>query len=189
MSRVDRVAPSSTRRPIATSSSRRRARSPRSPTAIPPRRSSPSRARQSARRSRRWCPSRARQSAARASSRRPAASTCRRCRRASAPSAASFARASPRRSRGCASPSSRRPSRQRPSPPSPPAWRRSNPLQVVVPPDMAPPIYTWLRRLALQADIAGADRLMREAFVDLTSALSVSLVYSGGGRSAHARRQ
>lgn len=54
-----------------------------------------------------------------------------------------------------------------------------DPLALPLPPDIAPPIYTWLRRLALQADLGGADRLLREAFVDLTSALSVLLIYNG----------
>ena len=44
---------------------------------------------------------------------------------------------------------------------------------------MAGPIYTWVRRLALQADLAGADRVLRDALLDMTSSLSVSLVYPG----------
>lgn len=36
-----------------------------------------------------------------------------------------------------------------------------------------------MRRLALQNDLAGADRLLRDALVDLTSALTVMIIYSG----------
>ena len=44
---------------------------------------------------------------------------------------------------------------------------------------LAPNVYGWLRRLALQADLAGADRLLRDALADLTSSLSVVLIYAG----------
>ncbi|HEU4611019.1 MAG TPA: hypothetical protein VFS15_03035, partial [Kofleriaceae bacterium] len=43
-----------------------------------------------------------------------------------------------------------------------------DPLAIPLPPELAPPIYGWLRRLALQADLAGADRLLRDAVADLT---------------------
>jgi multidrug efflux pump subunit AcrA (membrane-fusion protein) len=53
-----------------------------------------------------------------------------------------------------------------------------DPLAIPLPPELAPPVYSWLRRLALQADLAGADRLLREAFADLTSALHVLVIYA-----------
>lgn len=54
-----------------------------------------------------------------------------------------------------------------------------DPLAVVVPPELGTPIYSWVRRLALQADLAGADRVLRDAFLDLTSSLSVAIIYPG----------
>jgi biotin carboxyl carrier protein len=52
------------------------------------------------------------------------------------------------------------------------------PLAIPLPPELAPPVYGWLRRLALQADLAGADRLLREALADLTSALNALIIYA-----------
>lgn len=54
-----------------------------------------------------------------------------------------------------------------------------DPLAVPVPPELGAPIYGWVRRLALQADLAGADRVLRDALLDLTSSLSVTIVYPG----------
>jgi len=54
-----------------------------------------------------------------------------------------------------------------------------DPMQVPVPPELAGSIYSWIRRLALQADLAGADRVLRDALLDLTSSLAVSIVYPG----------
>ena len=54
-----------------------------------------------------------------------------------------------------------------------------DPMAVPVPPELGGPIYGWIRRLALQADLLGADKVLREAFVDLTSSLSVAIVYPG----------
>jgi biotin carboxyl carrier protein len=54
-----------------------------------------------------------------------------------------------------------------------------DPLAVPVPPELGGPIYSWIRRLALQADLQGADKVLREAFIDLTSSLSVAIVYPG----------
>jgi biotin carboxyl carrier protein len=54
-----------------------------------------------------------------------------------------------------------------------------DPLAVPVPPELGGPIYSWIRRLALQADLLGADKVLREAFTDLTSCLSVAIVYPG----------
>ncbi|HEU0037172.1 MAG TPA: HlyD family efflux transporter periplasmic adaptor subunit [Kofleriaceae bacterium] len=54
-----------------------------------------------------------------------------------------------------------------------------DPLDVQIPPELGAPIYGWIRRLALQADLAGADRVLRDALLDLTSSLSVSIVYPG----------
>ncbi|HEX5063564.1 MAG TPA: hypothetical protein VFV99_29505, partial [Kofleriaceae bacterium] len=53
-----------------------------------------------------------------------------------------------------------------------------DPLAIPLPPELAPAVYGWLRRLALQADLAGADRLLRDALADLTSALQVLIIYS-----------
>jgi multidrug efflux pump subunit AcrA (membrane-fusion protein) len=54
-----------------------------------------------------------------------------------------------------------------------------DPLALPLPPEVAPAIYGWIRRLALQAELPAADRLMRDALADLTSALSVIVIYSG----------
>ncbi|MGN6105375.1 MAG: efflux RND transporter periplasmic adaptor subunit [Kofleriaceae bacterium] len=54
-----------------------------------------------------------------------------------------------------------------------------DPMQIPVPPELAAPIYSWVRRLALQADLAGADRVLRDALADMTSSLTVSIVYPG----------
>jgi multidrug resistance efflux pump len=54
-----------------------------------------------------------------------------------------------------------------------------DPLALPLPPELAAPVYDWLRRLALQADLAGADKLLRDAFADLTSSLSCLIVYAG----------
>jgi multidrug resistance efflux pump len=54
-----------------------------------------------------------------------------------------------------------------------------DPLAIPLPPELAAPVYDWLRRLALQADLAGADKLLREAFADVTSSLSCLIIYAG----------
>lgn len=54
-----------------------------------------------------------------------------------------------------------------------------DPHALPLPPELAPPVYSWMRRLALQADLPGADRLLRDALADLTSSLSVLIIYSG----------
>jgi biotin carboxyl carrier protein len=54
-----------------------------------------------------------------------------------------------------------------------------DPLLVPLPPELAPPIYGWLRRLALQADLPGADRLLRDALAELTDSLSALVLYPG----------
>ena len=54
-----------------------------------------------------------------------------------------------------------------------------DPMQIPVPPELSGSIYGWIRRLALQADLAGADRILRDALLDLTSSLSVSILYPG----------
>ncbi len=54
-----------------------------------------------------------------------------------------------------------------------------DPNALPLPPELAPPVYSWMRRLALQADLPGADRLLRDALADLTSSLSVLIIYSG----------
>jgi multidrug efflux pump subunit AcrA (membrane-fusion protein) len=54
-----------------------------------------------------------------------------------------------------------------------------DPMVVPVPPELAGPIYGWVRRLALQADLVTADRVLRDGLCELTSSLSVSIVYPG----------
>lgn len=54
-----------------------------------------------------------------------------------------------------------------------------DPMAVPVPPELGAPIYGWVRRLALQADLEGADRVLRDALLDLTSSLAVTIVYPG----------
>lgn len=74
-----------------------------------------------------------------------------------------------------------------PAPPEqPPAMQQVSPgvgafdpMQVPVPPELAPAIYSWVRRLALQADLQGADRVLRDALLDTSSSLSVTIVYPG----------
>jgi hypothetical protein len=52
-----------------------------------------------------------------------------------------------------------------------------DPLAIPTPPELAGPIYGYIRRLALQADLSGADRVLRDALAELTSSLSCSIVY------------
>lgn len=54
-----------------------------------------------------------------------------------------------------------------------------DPLALPLPPELASGIYDWVRRLALQADLSAADRLLRDALADLTGSLSVILFYKG----------
>ncbi len=54
-----------------------------------------------------------------------------------------------------------------------------DPMQVIVPPELAPTIYSWVRRLALQADLQTADRVLRDALLEITSSLAISIVYPG----------
>ncbi|MEP6859529.1 MAG: HlyD family efflux transporter periplasmic adaptor subunit [Deltaproteobacteria bacterium] len=54
-----------------------------------------------------------------------------------------------------------------------------DPNAVPLAPELAAPIYSWIRRLALQADLVSADRLLRDAIADLTSSLSVVIIYAG----------
>jgi len=54
-----------------------------------------------------------------------------------------------------------------------------DPMLVTLPPELGPSIYSWVRRLALQADLQTADRVIRDALIELTSSLSVSIVYPG----------
>lgn len=61
----------------------------------------------------------------------------------------------------------------------PPGIQAIDPLAVPVPPEIGASIYSWIRRLALQADLAGADRVLRDALLDLSSSLSCSIVYPG----------
>ena len=54
-----------------------------------------------------------------------------------------------------------------------------DPLSVPTPPELAGSIYGHIRRLALQADLAGADRVLRDALAELTSSLSCAVIYPG----------
>jgi membrane fusion protein (multidrug efflux system) len=54
-----------------------------------------------------------------------------------------------------------------------------DPIALPTPPELAGPIYAHIRRLALQADLTGADRVLRDALAELTSSLSCSIVYPG----------
>ncbi|MEO8839992.1 MAG: HlyD family efflux transporter periplasmic adaptor subunit [Kofleriaceae bacterium] len=54
-----------------------------------------------------------------------------------------------------------------------------DPNQVPLPLELAPAVYGWVRRLALQADLASADRLLRDAVAELTSSLHVIIIYAG----------
>jgi hypothetical protein len=54
-----------------------------------------------------------------------------------------------------------------------------DPNALPLPPDIGPAVFGWVRRLALQADLTSADRLLRDAIADLTSSLSVVVIYAG----------
>ncbi len=54
-----------------------------------------------------------------------------------------------------------------------------DPLSVPVPPELGPTIYGWIRRLALQADLATADRVLRDALLEISSSLSITIIYPG----------
>jgi multidrug resistance efflux pump len=54
-----------------------------------------------------------------------------------------------------------------------------DPMAISTPPELAGPIYSYIRRLALQADLTGADRVLRDALAELTSSLSCTIVYPG----------
>ncbi|MFT3696207.1 MAG: HlyD family efflux transporter periplasmic adaptor subunit [Kofleriaceae bacterium] len=68
---------------------------------------------------------------------------------------------------------------------APPAFMQFNggaafdPNQVPLPPELGAPVFNWVRRLALQADLVSADKLLRDAVADLTSSLSVVIIYAG----------
>jgi membrane fusion protein (multidrug efflux system) len=54
-----------------------------------------------------------------------------------------------------------------------------DPMATPTPPELAGSIYAHIRRVALQADLAGADRVLRDALAELTSSLSCTIVYPG----------
>jgi multidrug efflux system membrane fusion protein len=54
-----------------------------------------------------------------------------------------------------------------------------DPNQVAMPPELAAPVFAWVRRLALQADLVAADRVLRDAVAELTSSLTVVIIYAG----------
>lgn len=83
-----------------------------------------------------------------------------------------------------AAPSRRAPTHGAPPPTAqPPAATAGagaiDPLAVPTPPELAGVIYGHVRRIALQADLAGADRVLRDALAELTSSLSCAIVYPG----------
>lgn len=63
--------------------------------------------------------------------------------------------------------------------PSSPQLGMIDPLQVPVPPELGPTIYSWIRRLALQADLTTADRVLRDALLEITTSLACLIVYPG----------
>jgi biotin carboxyl carrier protein len=65
------------------------------------------------------------------------------------------------------------------APQMPPGIGAIDPMAIPTPPEIASPIYSHIRRLALQADLTGADRVLRDALAELTSSLSCSIVYPG----------
>lgn len=69
--------------------------------------------------------------------------------------------------------------RSAPSLTPPPDVATFDPAAIPLPGELAPSIYSWIRRLALQADLAGADRLLRDALAELTSSRSAAILYSG----------
>jgi membrane fusion protein (multidrug efflux system) len=84
-----------------------------------------------------------------------------------------------------ATPRSRSASAPQPAPPAADAAPQLagvgtiDPLAIATPPELAGPIYSHIRRLALQANLAGADRVIRDALAELTSSLSCTIVYPG----------
>jgi multidrug resistance efflux pump len=71
------------------------------------------------------------------------------------------------------------PAPQAPQAPVMPGVGAVDPMAISTPPELAGPIYSYIRRLALQADLTGADRVLRDALAELTSSLSCSIVYPG----------
>jgi len=79
-----------------------------------------------------------------------------------------------------AAPSRRAPTRGAPPPPAATAGAGAiDPLAVATPPELAGVIYGHVRRIALQADLAGADRVLRDALAELASSRSCAIVYPG----------
>ncbi len=66
-----------------------------------------------------------------------------------------------------------------PADPAPEIPGMIDPMLVTLPPELGPSIYSWVRRLALQADLQTADRVLRDALTEITSSLSVTIVYPG----------
>ena len=54
-----------------------------------------------------------------------------------------------------------------------------DPLAVPVPPELGPTIYGWIRRIALQNELTTADRILRDALLEVSSSLSCMIVYPG----------
>jgi multidrug resistance efflux pump len=71
------------------------------------------------------------------------------------------------------------PAQQAPQAPIMPGIGAVDPMAIPTPPELAGPIYSYIRRLALQADLTGADRVLRDALAELSSSLSCSIVYPG----------
>jgi multidrug resistance efflux pump len=101
-----------------------------------------------------------------------------------APVASSVAQAAPQAPASVAQPTPQAPAAPAaPAAPGaqavPPGMAGIDPLAIPTPPELAGAIYGHIRRLALQADLAGADRVLRDALAELTSSLSCAIVYPG----------
>lgn len=54
-----------------------------------------------------------------------------------------------------------------------------DPAAVPLAPELAPRVFGWVRRFALQAELPAADRLLRDALAELVEALSITVLYVG----------
>ncbi|MDB4962671.1 MAG: hypothetical protein JWP01_2670 [Myxococcales bacterium] len=96
---------------------------------------------------------------------------------ASAKSAPKASTSAPSASTSASQPAARPSEAPRASEPAMPGM--IDPLQIIIPPELGPTIYSWVRRLALQADLQTADRVLRDALLEISSSLAISIVYPG----------
>ena len=61
----------------------------------------------------------------------------------------------------------------------PPPGMSFDPAVVPLAPELAARVFGWVRRLALQAELGAADRLLRDALAELTESLSILILYVG----------